>query len=199
MLEDLSQYLLDMAENAVNAGASEISIYLHEDSINRLISISISDNGRGMDEKVMKEAVSPFFTTRSERRVGFGLAFLKQTAESCGGHFHIDSAPGRGTTIFASFPMDHIDCPPLGDMAATVMTLIVGWPDRRWRYRHTIDDKSFELDSAQLVAILGDEELFRSPEVAIWIKDWLDDNLKDIRSKGGKCEGAQDHESREAQ
>ena len=72
MLEDLSHHILDIAENGVNAGADEIAIELEDCEFIRL---TVKDNGRGMDEATALSVVDPFYTTRTERRVGLGLPF----------------------------------------------------------------------------------------------------------------------------
>ena len=70
--------------------------------------------------------LDPFTTTRTTRRVGLGLPLLFMTARQCGGDLTIDSEPGRGTKVTATFELDHWDLPPLGDMASTITTLLVG-------------------------------------------------------------------------
>lgn len=81
MLDDLSLHILDIAENGVNAGAGRVTVEIdHDGDLLRLI---VSDNGRGMDEETVKSVVNPFYTTRTERRVGLGLPFLKQLSELC--------------------------------------------------------------------------------------------------------------------
>lgn len=91
MLEDLSQHILDIAENGVNAGADSISLKI-DDGPEEVVLI-VSDNGKGMDEQTCRSVVDPFFTSRTERRVGLGLPFLKQLADLCGGSFTLEFLP----------------------------------------------------------------------------------------------------------
>jgi hypothetical protein len=59
----------------------------------------------------------------------------------------VDSKPGQGTTILATFEHRHIDRAPLGDVEATLMVLLAGHPDKDILFRHRVDDRVFELDS----------------------------------------------------
>src|SRR5512146_791104 len=103
MLRELALHILDLAENSLNAGASLVTIEVTEDVPTDQLKIRITDNGRGMDAESVQRATDPFFTTRTTRRVGLGLSFLKQAAEMCNGSMTIDSAPGQGTMVRATF------------------------------------------------------------------------------------------------
>lgn len=120
--------MLDIAENSVMAEGTEIRIEVLENREAGMLSFSVEDNGRGMSKEFLSKVTDPFTTTRTTRRVGMGLPFLKQSAELCGGGLDIVSEPGKGTKITASFIMGSIDRPPLGDIPATLMTLIMGSP-----------------------------------------------------------------------
>jgi len=89
MLQDLSQYILDIAENSLKAEASRVEIEVFEDTRGDLITLKVSDNGYGMDDEQVSAIENPFFTTRTERRVGLGIPFLKQASDTCGGRFEI--------------------------------------------------------------------------------------------------------------
>ena len=74
------------------------------------------------------------------------------------------SNPGRGTEIKAGFGLSHLDRPPLGDMAATLLTLIVGRSDVDFYYRQITEDDEFILDTAEIKKTL-DGVAFSDPEV----------------------------------
>jgi len=178
MLEDLSHHILDIAENGVNAGADEISIEI-DDSGDRLL-FSVSDNGRGMTEETVKAVVNPFYTTRTERRVGLGLPFLKQLSELCGGDFSVSSEPGRGTHVTASFLKTSIDLPPLGDGPSTLMTIFIGNPGISWKYTHSRNGKDFSVDSKELSEALGGENAFLEPALALGVKEYIETNIDEL-------------------
>ena len=53
----------------------------------------------------MKRVMDPFFTTRTTRKVGLGVPFLKMACEMTGGSFDIRSQPGVGTTVTLRLPL----------------------------------------------------------------------------------------------
>ena len=59
-------------------------------------------------KRTFEKVTDPFKTTRTTRRVGLGIPLLKQSAEMAGGELRLDSEPGKGTKIQASFKVDHI-------------------------------------------------------------------------------------------
>ena len=182
MLEDLSAHVLDIAENSVMAEATEVRIGIIEDKFADRLSFSVEDNGRGMTKEFISKVTDPFTTTRTTRRVGMGLPFLKQSAELCGGGLEIVSEPGKGTKTTASFIMSSIDRPPLGDIPASLMALIMGSPEIRWIYRHRTDNGEFVLDTDEIIdALDGEREMLRSPEVGLWLKEHIKENLDEIK------------------
>lgn len=148
-MEDLSCHILDIAENSLRAGADEISIEISdaEGSLN----IEISDNGRGMDAEILSQIVDPFFTTKTVRKVGLGISFFKESAEMTGGDLKIESKENMGTKISATFKSDHIDCKPLGDIMATISTLVLANPAVRFRFLQNLDDEIIEFDTQELL------------------------------------------------
>jgi CheY-like chemotaxis protein len=70
------------------------------------VRLSVTDTGMGMPPDMLARVVEPFFTTKGEGKgTGLGLALAKGFAEQSGGALHIDSAPGRGTTVALWFPL----------------------------------------------------------------------------------------------
>ena len=65
-----------------------------------------------------------FSPPRTTRKVGLGISFFKLSAESTGGSFDIQSTLGVGTVTTARYHTDHIDMLPIGDMNATILSLI---------------------------------------------------------------------------
>lgn len=158
-MEDLSLHILDVARNAVEAGATRIAVTVEEDASADRLSIEIRDNGRGMDAAVVARATDPFFTTRTTRGVGLGLPLLAAAARAAGGDVSIESAPGRGTRVHATFACGHIDRAPLGDLETTMMVLCAGSPEVDIVFRHGVGERSFALDTEDLRAALQGEPL----------------------------------------
>ena len=172
MMKELSLHLLDIAQNSVSAGASSIDLTLEENEEGRL-RLVIADNGRGMTPDFLAQVTDPFTTTRTTRKVGLGLPLLRMTAEQTGGELHIESQAGVGTTVTALFQSNHIDCPPLGDLAGTVALLIQGAPHAEWTLSRTTPKGSYRLDTRELREILGPQVPLSEPSVVLWIREYL--------------------------
>ena len=151
-MEDLSLHILDIVENSIIAKASTIEIKVVEDIEKDLLTIEIRDNGQGMDEETVKKALDPFFTTRTTRKVGLGLSLLSQAARESGGNIEIESQAGGGTRVKATFGYSHIDRKPVGNMEATLTTLIVGNPEVDFIYEHKKGELEYRLDTKEVRA-----------------------------------------------
>ena len=180
-MKEISLHILDIVQNSVSAGASTVHIAVEEDSILDLISVKITDDGRGMDSETVLRVTDPFYTTRTTRKVGLGLPLMKSTAIDCGGSFAIDSAPGQGTIVNASWRRSHIDTPPLGDMVATMLTILLGDETVDFLYKHSIDDRVFEFESREMKEAL-DGMSFQEIEVYDWLKSFLGEGEANINA-----------------
>ena len=176
-MQDLSLHILDIAENSITAGASRIIIKISESRKVNLLTPEVSDNGRGMNEDMLKHAEDPFYTTRTTRKVGLGMPFLSQAAKDCGGDMKIETEKGRGSKIMAHFQYDHIDRKPLGDITATITVLIAGNPNIEFIFQLMREDEELLIDTAELKNDLGDIPI-NSPKVIRIIKDTINDWLK---------------------
>lgn len=175
MMTELSLNVLDIANNSIRANATLIEINIQIQRDLDILRITIADNGCGMTEEQLKNVEDPFFTTRTTRKIGLGVPFFKMAALNTGGSFHIESAPGLGTTVTASFGLGHIDRMPLGDMNSTMYTLITLNTHIDFLYTYVFDGKQFTLDTREFRQVLGDLPL-NSPEVSAYIKEYLDEN-----------------------
>ena len=82
----------DTVQNAIEAGASRIDAELTENG--ETVKVVIKDNGKGMDEAVLKRVWDPFYSEagkHDKRRVGLGLPLLRQMVEATGGKLTLDS------------------------------------------------------------------------------------------------------------
>ena len=149
-MEDLSLHILDVAENSIMASAGKIEIKITEDKENDLLTIEISDDGKGMDAETLKKALDPFFTTRKTRRVGLGLSMLAQAARESGGKMDVSSQPNEGTVVRATFRLSHPDCKPMGDIAETVRTLVVAHPEIDFVFEHKSNGSIYRFDSREI-------------------------------------------------
>jgi Signal transduction histidine kinase len=174
-MKELSLNVLDLVQNSISAGARNISINIIESEAEDILSISINDDGCGMDEELLSRVADPFTTTRTTRRVGMGLPLFKLEAEMSGGSFNIESLKGRGTKVSASFCLKNIDRPPLGDMAATMTALIQGSPDLDFVYTRLSGKGKFVFSTAEIKKTLDGVPL-AEPEVLRWIGEYIAEN-----------------------
>ncbi len=173
-MEDISLHILDIAENSIRADANVIGVvFVKKDG---RLHIEISDDGRGMDPDTLARVQDPFFTTK-HKKTGLGIPLLTQAAEMTGGSLVIDSAPGRGTRVTATFDWEHVDRPPLGDIAETILTLIAGHSDRDYIYEEQEGNHRFRFDTREIRQELEGIPI-SDPAVLNAIRDLLRQNIR---------------------
>jgi len=172
---------MDIAENGIGAGASLIDIAVREDIKGNRLKIGIKDNGRGIPADLLDHVMDPFYTTRTTRRVGLGLSLFREASKRCEGDFKITSREGEGTEVTASFRLDHIDLAPLGNMAGSLTSLIVGNPQVDFVYTHEVDGKVFRLDTREVKKELEGVDI-TNPQVILFLGDLIRESLAEIRS-----------------
>ncbi|MDZ7261724.1 MAG: ATP-binding protein [candidate division KSB1 bacterium] len=178
-MEDLSLHILDIVENSITAEARLIEINIVEDLEKDLITIELTDDGKGMDQQMLQKVLDPFVTTRTTRRVGLGLPLFAEAARMSNGQFDIQSKVGQGTKVKATFQASHIDCKPMGDIVGTIVTLIAGNPQVDFVYRHRKNDLDFSFDTREIKKALEDVPI-NTPRVLNWIRENLRDGLAEI-------------------
>lgn len=68
--------------------------------------ISVTDNGRGMDEKTIKQIFEPYYTTKAGgENLGLGLYYCWNVMSAHGGSIRASSRPGQGSTFSLFFPV----------------------------------------------------------------------------------------------
>ncbi|MBM3300136.1 MAG: ATP-binding protein [Deltaproteobacteria bacterium] len=178
-MEDLSLHILDVAENGIIAGATLIEITVEEDVKGDRLTVTVRDNGRGMEPEFLARVLDPFTATRTTRKVGLGLSLFQQSAQEAGGRLEIESTPGAGTKVMAFMSHGHIDRKPMGNMVATVTTLIEGNPEVDFVYTHRINSREYVLDTRELRQELEEIPL-NNPQVVAWINEHLTSGLREI-------------------
>lgn len=181
-MTEISLNILDVAENSTKAGASLVTITVEADFPADLLTVVIADNGCGMTPDEVSRVTDPFFTSRTTRKVGLGVPFFKYAAESTGGTFSIESQKNVGTTVTATFILSHIDRMPLGDINATIHTLVVYNPGTDFVYHYGYNGRSFTMDTREFKEILGDIP-FDTPEISAYIMEFLNENK--LETDGG--------------
>lgn len=180
-MTELSLYVLDIVQNSITAKATRIDVGLVQ--IGSILTFSVVDNGCGMSAEMTEKVLDPFTTTRTTRRVGLGLPFLKLAAEQTGGTLTLESELGKGTMLTATFDVGHIDMVPLGDLSGTFVALIQGAPDMRFVFKRGRGGREYTLDTDELREQLGDDVPLNEPDVLAWIGDYISENEKEIEEE----------------
>lgn len=178
-MRDLSMHVLDIAQNSVKAGAGTVSIDFTVDEKNWL-TLTFQDDGCGMEPAFLATVMDPFTTTRTTRKVGLGLPLLKENAERTGGRVSIESRVGAGTTVCATFDLNHIDCPPMGALCDTLLTLVVLNPEHPdFVFTAKAGDRQADFDTRPMREALGGVPL-NAPDVVDWMRSVLNEEFKPI-------------------
>jgi PAS domain S-box-containing protein len=80
------------------------------------VALIVADDGHGMTPEIQARIFEPFFTTRAERPGmqgnGLGLATVQRIVHDARGSIHVQSAPGKGTTVSVYFPREALAAAP---------------------------------------------------------------------------------------
>jgi hypothetical protein len=152
-LRELALHILDLIENAITAGADVISVSVDEDPAKDLLTLAVEDNGPGLPG-TPEQAVDPFYTTKEGKKTGLGLSMLKFRAEQAEGRFCLERSPLGGVAVRASLSLSHVDRSPLGDLAATLASVVCTNPGIELRARLRVGAREWAVSSADLARTL---------------------------------------------
>jgi signal transduction histidine kinase len=158
-MEELALHVLDVAENSIAASARLIEVRVVEDGAGDVMRIEIMDDGKGMAAEALANVVDPFFTTKRGRRTGLGVPMFAQATREAGGEFNIESSPGEGTRMTATFRLSHPDRMPLGDLWETMAVLICAHPEVHFVCEHLRDGRRLHrVDTREAAQADGTEQ-----------------------------------------
>jgi signal transduction histidine kinase len=104
------QVLSNLIGNAIKFTPPGATITLTAEQRDREVTISVSDNGPGISESDQAKLFQRFSSLqRGESGLGLGLFIAKSIVEAHGGHIHVQSTVGHGTTFLFSLPVSHTD------------------------------------------------------------------------------------------
>ena len=180
-MRELALHLMDIAENSVAAQAKTVHLDVEEETSADRLWMCVRDDGRGMDAEMVRRVVDPFVTSRTTRKVGLGIPLLKAAAEACNGFLEIQSQPGVGTELQVQFQRSHIDRMPLGDIAATMISLLVAHPEIHWIFRYKVDGAEFLFDDAPVKEVLGDIPL-TEPDILAYLRETIESGVREVHT-----------------
>jgi len=96
----LEQALRNLADNAVKHTPSG-RIVLRAYAAGTAVNVEVEDTGVGMSAETQQHVFDRFYRGQDRDAEGFGLglAIVRQTVRTLGGHIELDSAPGQGTRV----------------------------------------------------------------------------------------------------
>ncbi|MBC7644344.1 MAG: DUF4118 domain-containing protein [Thermoleophilia bacterium] len=104
----ISQVLINLLENAVHHGGSQIELLVRER--HQRVEVLVRDHGPGVDEADRKRIFDSGFAmvraTSASRARGLGLAVSQGFVEAHHGHIRVEPTPGGGATFVVSLPAD---------------------------------------------------------------------------------------------
>jgi signal transduction histidine kinase len=104
----MTQVLQNLLENALHYNISEQpSVVIGSNTNLTETCLYVSDNGIGIEPQYHDKVFDMFSRLHSLEKyagTGLGLAITKKIVEQHGGRIWLDSALGKGTTVFVSFP-----------------------------------------------------------------------------------------------
>jgi nitrogen fixation/metabolism regulation signal transduction histidine kinase len=96
--EELAQVLLNLLDNARQAGASRVRLLIG-DSL-----LIVEDDGQGVPADQLGRIFEPSFSTNTSG-TGLGLAIVRRLVEGWGGSIEVASTPSVGATFTIRFPV----------------------------------------------------------------------------------------------
>lgn len=105
----INQVFMNLLVNAANAIAQRGTITLRSGREDDQVWISVTDTGIGIPAEQLSKIFDPFFTTKPiGQGTGLGLSVSYGIVNKHGGHIHVDSQPGQGTTMTISLPIKRV-------------------------------------------------------------------------------------------
>jgi nitrogen fixation/metabolism regulation signal transduction histidine kinase len=112
-LRQVIHNLLQNAQDAL-AGVPDPHIIVKSDAADDALHVSITDNGSGFPEQMMRRAFEPYVTTKP-KGTGLGLVIVKKIVEEHGGTIEIANVAPHGARIALTLP-----CAPAQGHSASV-------------------------------------------------------------------------------
>jgi len=102
----LSAVFSNLLSNAINAANGEARIVVSTRRAGEMVEVAIEDNGRGMSAEEIENIFDPGFKKSGGRMASgnWSLFNSRQIVFEHGGEIRIQSAEGKGTTVWVSLP-----------------------------------------------------------------------------------------------
>jgi signal transduction histidine kinase len=101
---DVEQLLLNVLSNARDATQAGDTVTVRAGIVGDSVELVVEDTGCGIPREHLGKIQEPFFTTKADGH-GLGLAICRSIVSEMRGHLLVESTPGAGTRLRASFPI----------------------------------------------------------------------------------------------
>lgn len=180
-MKDLSLHVMDLLQNSTVVDSSIITLDIIDSIKDNIFKFTITDDGRGMSKEFLSKVTDPYSTTRTTRKVGLGLPLIKMNCEHCGGGFEIESTLGKGTKLTFWFEHNHLDRPPMGDLAGVFVLTIAQNETIRFKLNYKTDIDTFEFDTLEVKEALDGMSL-NNMDIIKMLREMIEENLKEIKA-----------------
>lgn len=102
----MSQVLVNLITNGIHAMPEGGELVIGTKRKDKMVSLTVRDNGEGMTSEVKKKIFEPFFTTKPVGQgTGLGLSVVQGIVIAHHGKIQVTSQPGKGTTMEVLLPL----------------------------------------------------------------------------------------------
>jgi signal transduction histidine kinase len=103
----LEQVIVNLVKNACQSlqdAEKGVFVYTSRDGKSGNVTVTVRDEGKGMDEETLKNIFTPFYTTKGKEGTGLGLSICNNIIKNHNGKIEAKSKPGEGTTVEVVLP-----------------------------------------------------------------------------------------------
>lgn len=106
----MNQAVLNLLTNATQAIDNQGKITIQTKNQKKTLTLSIQDDGCGIEQQHLNRIFDPFFTTKEPGKgTGLGLSITFQIIKEINGTIEYNSKPGEGTTVLVKIPLNTAD------------------------------------------------------------------------------------------
>lgn len=101
----MEQVLINLLRNAHESGSAREDVTLSVRQTGQASLITVSDRGSGMNDVTLRQALLPFYSTKTEGS-GLGLALCREILEGHGGRLRLVNREYGGVSAICELPLD---------------------------------------------------------------------------------------------
>jgi signal transduction histidine kinase len=116
--QELGEAIANLIFNAADAIQKRGAITIRSESNGRWLTLTVTDDGIGMNEETKSRCMEPFFTTKGDQVAGLGLGIVYGVVQRHDGELDVQSELGRGTTVSISLPIERGIKAPVAELPA---------------------------------------------------------------------------------